>query len=148
MASPPYPHQPSSSLASSSASSFSSSIMPTPLLLLPPQLSYRSQAATGGSTWRSRGTADPPQIGRRMVGRWCPVLLPKARASRQTSLTSNERRAAFPFRAATGTGAAAAALRPPSCGLSVWVSPSYRGQISPARARRTRRLATSTTNCR
>ena len=62
------------------------------------------------------------------------MLLPKARASRQTSLTSNERRAAFPFRAATGTGAAAAALRPPSCGLSVWVSPSYRGQISPARA--------------
>ena len=39
----------------------------------------------------------------------------------------------FPFRTVTGTGPAAAALRPPSCGLSIWVSPSYRGQISPAR---------------
>ena len=46
--------------------------------------------------------------------------------------TSNKRTAAIPFRMTTGIGAAAAASRPPSRGFSVWVSPSYRGQVSPA----------------
>ena len=57
-----------------------------------------------------------------------------ARESRQTNPTSDNRRAVFLFRTATGVGAAAAALRLPSHGLSVRVSPSYRGQFSSARA--------------
>ena len=61
------------------------------------------------------------------------MLFPKARESQQTNLNSDERRVAFLFRTATGTGAAAAELRPPSRGLSVWASPSYRGQVFPSR---------------
>ena len=48
MASPPSPHQLSSSLTSAVSLSLSSSTMPPPSLLLPPPLSYRSQATTGG----------------------------------------------------------------------------------------------------
>ena len=51
-------------------------------------------------------------------------------------ITSDERRVTFPFRTAMGTGAAASASRPTSRGLSVWVLPSYRRQISPARVGR------------
>ena len=40
----------------------------------------------------------------------------------------------FTSRTGTGTGAATAALRPLSRGLAVRISPSYRGQVSAARA--------------
>ena len=56
---------------------------------------------------------------------WRPVLSPKVGKSRQTNLTGYKRRAAFPFRTATGTGAAAVASHPLARGLSVWFSPSY-----------------------
>ena len=52
----------------------------------------------------------------------------KAGKSYQTNPTSDKRRAVFPFRTATGTGASDVALRPLACGLSVWVPPSYRKQ--------------------
>ena len=61
------------------------------------------------------------------------MLLPKARKIHKTNPTRNKRRAAFPFRTTAWMGAAATASHPLSRGLSVWVLPSYRGNISPAR---------------
>ena len=52
-----------------------------------------------------------------MVRRCCSVLLPGSRESRQKNPTSDQMRAAFPFRTATGMGAATTASSPPSHGI-------------------------------
>ena len=125
VASPPYPHPPSSSLASSSASSSSSSTMLTRCCSYRPCFPIGAMLRRGASARHSWGAADPPRIRRKAVGRWRPVLSPKANKSRQTNPTSDKRRAAFPFRTATVTGAADATSRPLARRMSVWVSSSY-----------------------
>ena len=104
MASPPSPHQLSSSLASSSTSSSSSSTMPPPLLLLPLSLSYWSQAAAGGQYSVITGSSSSTVNWKEDDWEMAPRVVPhKARASRQTNSTSNKRRAMFPFRTAPMT---------------------------------------------
>ena len=75
----------------------------------------------------SGSAANREEDGREVV----PCVVTRSRQEPSAEPHCDKRRAAFPFRTATGTGAADAASRPLARRLSVWVSPFYCERKSP-----------------